>query len=109
MSNMAVFTEAAAIMEVMITATVPSKKMRLRPTLSARRPKISTNMVLAIKNAIGTQVMATAVSDRLEAMVGSATFADDNISGTANAFSRIINRMMRWWDWEAKTSGSRLQ
>src|SRR3990170_889248 len=41
--------DIAASNEVMMTLTVPAIKIRLRPYISARRPKIRTNMALAMR------------------------------------------------------------
>ena len=85
----------AASNDVTMTHTVPIRKIRLRPTMSAIRPKISTNIALAIKKAIGIQPSITASSCRSSAMVGSATLVADNIKGVVNAFNNTITNAAR--------------
>src|SRR5690554_6243232 len=87
--------DIAAIEDVTITAAVPIRKIFLRPTVSATLPKISTNMALAIRNAIGTQLSINASICRSRAIDGSATLVDDSMMGVANEFSVIISRTAR--------------
>jgi len=76
--------------DVIMTLVVPIRKIRFRPTISAMRPKTSTNIALAIKKAIGTQPRSTASRFRSSAMVGNATLVADNIRGVVNAFNNTI-------------------
>ncbi len=81
--------------DVTMTLTVPIRKMRFRPTMSAIRPKTSTNIALAIKKAIGIQPSITASNFRSSAMAGNATLAADNIKGVVNAFNNTITNAAR--------------
>ena len=80
----------AANKDARITATAPVRNIFLRPYISARRPKISTNMALAIKKAVGIQLRSRAESDKSSAMAGSATFTDDSMIGTDIAFNKTM-------------------
>src|SRR5690606_16602620 len=84
------FTDAAASIDVTMTLAVPATKMRLRPYISANRPNTSTNIALAIKNAIGIQLSMTALTFNSTAIDANATFVADNINGVVKQFSNTI-------------------
>tara|TARA_Y100000385_G_C12672175_1_gene458458 strand:- start:81 stop:503 length:423 start_codon:yes stop_codon:yes gene_type:complete len=86
------FIETAVKKEVRMTVTTPIIKIFFLPNKSAQRPKMSTNIALAIKYAIGIQVMVTALSEKYSVMAGRATFVADNIIGVANALRTTIKR-----------------
>jgi hypothetical protein len=51
-----------------------------------------TNIALAIKYAMGTQVTVTASREKYLLIVGRATFVADSIMGVANALTTTIER-----------------
>src|SRR5690554_1616706 len=94
-SNIGVFCAKAVNMELTITARLPNRKIRLRPYKSARRPKIITNMALAIKYAMGIQLSARAPMASSLATAGRATLTDDNIKGVLKELSSTMMRTLR--------------
>jgi hypothetical protein len=86
------FAETAVKTEVRITAPIPIIKTFFLPNKSAHRPKIMTNIALAIKYAMGIQVTVTASREKYLLIVGRATFVADSMIGVANALRTTIRR-----------------
>jgi hypothetical protein len=86
------FTEKAVTKEVMITVTIPIIKIFFLPNKSAQRPKIKTNIALAIKYAMGIQLTTTASRKKCLLIVERATFVADSMMGVENALRTTIKR-----------------
>ena len=77
------------------TVPAPSKKIFLRPHMSANRPNTRTNMELAIRKAVGTQLSSKAVNLMSAATTGRAALTEESITGTENAFGRTMKSSSR--------------
>ena len=63
--------------------------------MSANRPNTKTNIELAIRKAVGTQLSSKAVSLMSAATTGRAALTEESITGTANAFGRTMQSSSR--------------